>query len=223
MISSYQTQYEQQFEKNFSVEWGMQTLQALCSAYEEARAHCSSRFGDTGSCDLMSHYCREVFEHEWQKLSSEFPGMRAERKLNKRGTYSHTLISSGNMALTASSVPTPRSNPRYADFRSQYAANGQLSFFDEMESDPNIIYATLLFPPPKALVPAFVIVGFPTNDGRSYVERLNFLAMYSPTVESREVTDQEFPLHHAPVEEIPAPEMPRIRPRPQIAEAKELL
>lgn len=223
MISSYQTQYEQQFEKNFPVEWGIQTLQALCSAYEEARAHCSSRFGDKESRDITSHYCREIFEHEWRKLSSKFPGMRAESKLNKKGTYSHTLISSGNMVLTASSVPTPRSKPRYADFRNQYAANGQLSLFDKMESDLTIIYATLLFPPPKALVPAFVVVGFPTNDRRTYAERLDFLAMYSSIEESRESTGQEFPSHHAPVEEIPAPEMPRIRPRPQIVEAKELL
>lgn len=212
---------QEAFHQSFPEDWSINTLKVVEKAYQRAREHCSPPlFGQDEARDLKSHYCRAVFETEWRRLSNQYPGIKAESRLNRAGNYSHTYVKAGRIFLTASAVTSPENKPRRAEFRDFYNANGQLKLFEPNNAtDEEDIYAILLYGPPQSVAPGFVTIAFPSNHWHTYVERINLLALYPGTIstivpkaEPIEVDEPIIqPIEISPEEKIQEPQQPQIR------------
>lgn len=216
---------EQLFDECFPREWSIGAIEMLGKAWQGARSHCRSRiYGEDEGRDLLSHDCRARFETLLRRHSNSFDGITAESQYNKPRTYSHVVIKSRNLVLTASAVPTPRSKPRYADFRWTHNNNGQLDLFktpEEIEAKQKEVYGLLLYGPPQARLPSFLVVAFPGQNWVKYVESFDLMKKY-PGIISTPVSEEEeiaapivLPPHTAPEEKIQKDKKPRIRRQPK--------
>jgi hypothetical protein len=222
MNSSYCSSLEKLFSESIPEGWCLNILEALVCSYKETNKVCRSPyFGESEARDTRSHYLRGLFETKLRELSANYPGMAAESRPNKRRSYSHTWVKSGNLYLTASSVHTPKGKVRRADFRDIYQSNGQGELFETEKNlqSENPIYAILLYGSPQASFPSFLRIAFPSSHWDTYIESIDLIARY-PSVISRIVPVEEMQepsIEKLPEEIIQKPQTPGIRRLPKRA------
>ncbi len=129
-------------------------------------------------------------------LHNKYQGLAASTHVNSTGGWKYTLVSYGNIRMTASSVNTPSTTPRDSLFRNRYASS-QISFSENIEKgvfeldqlmtiEEGIIYALIIHGPavdnPK--LPAFVHIAFPNHNCSEYLDRINLFDEYPHVVSS---------------------------------------
>ena len=222
---------EQLFEDCYPPGWIIGAIKNLGEAWQGSRSHCRSMiYGEDEGRDLSSHDRRARFETLLRRHSNSFNGITAESRYNKPRTYSHVVIKSRNLILTASSVPTAKSIPRHANFRCTYNGNGQqelLKTAEEIEAEQKEVYALLLYGPPQANTPFFLQVAFPDTLWKNYIESFDLMKKY-PGVISTEVSEEidiSTPVipspQTAPEEKIKKDKKPFIRRHPKRAGEEE--
>jgi len=220
MASSYCSLFETVFNESLPVNWCLEILKAIDDAYKETNKTCRyPRFGEPEARDTRSHYLRGIVETRLKEVSSNYLCMTAESCLNKKRSSSHTLVKSGHLYLTASSVHTPTSKPRKAEFRDIYQSNGQGELFEtekNLQGD-NPIYAVLLYGSPQLYSPSFVRLAFPSHHWNKYVESIDLIAKFPDAISKFAQTEemQEPSIEKLPEEMIPQPQKPAIRRLPK--------
>ena len=219
MESSYCSQLESVFNDSVCEDWCLGVVGAIDDAYKETNKICRyPRFSEQAAHDTRSHILRGLIETRLEEISSDL-GMISESRPNRRRSYSHTWVKAGNLYLTASSVHTPQSKPRRADFRDIYQGNRQLEIFEaekNLQSD-DLVYAVLLYGSPQLSSPSFVRIAFPSRHWTKYVESIDLMARYPDAISKVAQTEemQEPSIEKLPEEMIPQPQKPVIRRLPK--------
>lgn len=206
------------------------SLEALDLAYQQTRMHMNN-FTPAEERDLRGHYLRAKFEQAWRENCGGIPNTTADVKSNSRHSYNHSCVRVGRLYLTASAVPNVTAKPRKADFRTTYAADGQLSLLEEPQvfsqdmGDP--IYAILIYGPSSSAFPQFAHIACPDRHNNRYVRMTDLLAKYPTVIDFGQSTREEYQeepipdIINSPDEQIQEPEIPGLRPTPRRAGAKE--
>jgi hypothetical protein len=126
-------------------------------------------------------------------LMGKYEGFEIRSKINSSRNYFYTLIDSPHIRMTVSYVRTPKAIPREAKFRSDYASI-QARFVERdnsfeivpPESCDKKLYTIILhgvFDKSHLYIPGFIYLGFPSDDCRSYITRINLTDKYRDTVQ----------------------------------------
>lgn len=126
-------------------------------------------------------------------LSGKYRDFEIISKANSRRNSYYTLISSPFINMTVSSVNSPKSVPREAKFRSDYASI-QTTFIpvDDVfkimppESCSKKLYAIILhgvIDKSNPYMPSFIRLGFPADDCKSYITTVDLCEKYKDVVQ----------------------------------------
>ncbi len=229
MQQSYTSVLEQIFQEDCPEELQIGILQALDLAYEVTRDCCRPpEFGLNEARDLRGHYLRAKFESEWGKLASGFPEVISESRPNVTNSSYHRWMKVGRIFLTASSVQARMQRPRPAQFRSDYADNGQLDLFEKPHFDDSGVYAVFIYGPTQAQAPSIGSVAFPNKNWTKYNEYIDLLLKYPGTINIPDLAETEYQeepvspgIRVTPEEIIQEPGTPGLRRRPAKAAGEE--
>jgi hypothetical protein len=163
-------------------------------AYRESHEHCDEHYPREQAFDLRPFERRAAFERNWQNLTARFPNVLARPTWND-GSY-HTKITAGRVVLTASSVPSPRSVVREAEFRKTYAQSSQHELFvknPEPPQDDALLYAILLHGPDVNDLkrPGFMTIAFPNSRCTEYVHAIDLFRKFADVEQAVRTNDVE--------------------------------
>jgi hypothetical protein len=155
-------------------------LQSLLSNYKEASRYCWKNFHPNQAKDLSGIYRRTLIEEQWSGMAELFPALRVEPKLYDHNTGTYNELTYGLIKLTQSCVAGPNEVPRYAEYRTTLAHNGQLKLFEVDESsgaeaDKRYLYSILThgvdLESENRSLPAFARIQFPNKHCTEYLDR----------------------------------------------------
>jgi hypothetical protein len=157
-------------------------LRLLAAEYRTAYEECKMFYPPEEAHDLRPHVRRAKIESKVRELAKSYPGVTATVEPNARRTGWHTVIRSGNVAMTISHVNQPSDMVRAADFRTTYAQDAQINMFGPDKPKPPrdaTLFAILRHGASKRTPrrPDFVRVGFPDEDCTHYVCDINIFAV----------------------------------------------
>jgi len=179
------SQLEQVFHENIEHNFQINMLHELNEAYEEAADYCRPpKYGLNEAADLRGHLIRASFETKFRKLASEYSGIKAESRLNSQKSYHHTVVKAGQLFLTASSVNKKGDKPRYAEFRNEYATNGQLHLFEDASCVDEEVYAIFRYGPLKAQTPSIATISFLNKEGSGFIENIDLIALHPGIIQA---------------------------------------
>jgi len=126
-------------------------------------------------------------------LTGKYGGFEIASRQNSSRNYYYTLIRSPYVVMTVSHVNSPKAVPREAKFRSEYASI-QARFVERNnsfeivppESCEKILYAIILHgtvDKSNLYIPGFIYLGFPSDNCKSYITRINLYDKYKDTVQ----------------------------------------
>jgi hypothetical protein len=184
-VESIADQLSRLLKSSFYGERAEQTLIALYQAYEQATELAGSSFMVPEAHDLLPHLRRAFMEQNWRTKMKLLPGVIAESAKVKGGGNFYTKATyDQRLTLTVSSADAPWCLPRHAVFRVGYAAGVQLDLFEKpLEKVDGPFYAIITHGPATGdseLPLDFCQIGFPDNEYRSFVHRVNLLREYAP-------------------------------------------
>ncbi|MBA2781521.1 MAG: hypothetical protein H0T74_01160 [Rubrobacteraceae bacterium] len=121
-----------------------------------------------------------MVEYQVRELSEDYPEISASAELNHGGTSYYTLLSSGNVFLTANAVEHPNMTVRKAMYCETYARASQPNLFGEPPEEGTILYGILLHGPDELnkTRPGFAHIAFPNKGCSGYVGRVNLFARF---------------------------------------------
>lgn len=127
-------------------------------------------------------------------LNNKYQGLKAISRINSVLNWRYTLISCGNIRLTASHVDSPMTSPRDSTFRNYFAScqyrfeenDGKLEPCHLMAIEDSIIYALIIHGPAidNPNIPAFIHIAFPNEQCSGYLDRINLFDQYPSLTES---------------------------------------
>jgi hypothetical protein len=186
-------------------------LSMLLHTYPSSHDDCGSGRAEPEVRDLYPHMRRAAVEGQLRQIAKEH-GITATVETNCKKSQNYTLLSSGNVLLTASAVENPNKIARPAVYRETYARTGELKLFGEEPPTTDTLYAILQHGPDpvnRAQLD-FAYVVFPDESYSQQVTRINLLEMF------RDVVDR----HRANVRNDAVSE-PDIRLRPNVKKGAE--
>ena len=155
------------------------TCKMVIGAYKQAFEYCESLFALQEAHDALPIVRRGLIEQNWRALANRSQGIKGTARTNKKRTNYHTHISAGPVILTESTVDSPSTIVKQADFRLSYAgAEQQLVLGDLVDSTQGShLFAILLHGahPKERTLPGFIHIVFPAADCNSYIDRINLL------------------------------------------------
>lgn len=136
---------------------------------------------------------RAMVEYQIRELAEGYPEISASAQLNYGGTSYYTLLSSGNVFLTANAVDHPNKTVRKAMFRETYARASQPNLFGEPPEEGTILYGILLHGPDELnkTRPEFAHIAFPNKDCSDYVGRVDLFGRFPELVSELWSIDEE--------------------------------
>lgn len=173
----------------FHVEFPDDLLRAICRqvvrGYQDAWQYCLDNYDFPQRHDVYPMMRRADIERNAATIVERFPPGTAVAVANRVGAAYHVRITSGRVRLTFSAVNERGQVVRPAIFRKQYASNSQTNLFDlgagADDQDDSALYAILLHGGTKKRpqIPAFMDIGFPDAECKSYVDTINLFARFS--------------------------------------------
>jgi hypothetical protein len=156
---------------------------ALPSIYADALAEleASAVIDAQDAVTLLPHYRRAMMETRFRREAID-AGLSAIVETTKNETARYSSVTANQIVLTASYVPQPNHQARFAAFRSDFATLNELleqgdffGFADQKSTDKKI-YCILLYggAATKESVNTFMEFAFPSPEGGGYVEHYPF-------------------------------------------------
>jgi hypothetical protein len=177
-------------------------VRLLFGAYKNSVQACQ-QFEKEEARDLLGYHRWIQVRHELRGLAGRFPGVQA---IPHRW---HTLLISGQIMMTASSVQDPHQPIRPANYRDAYITSSQLNLYEKEKPIPEgakfycILTHGHISNDPKR--PSFATIVFPEKDSNSNVHEINLFARFAPLVKTLRGEGGEPPLklRDVPVENQP--------------------
>jgi hypothetical protein len=168
-------------------------LRILATSYRGAHADCRVQFPAPEAHDLYPIMRRAMIEYQIRELAKSYPEISASAQPNHGGTSYYTLLSSGNVFLTANAVDHPNKTVRKAMFRETYARASQPNLFGEPPEEGTILYGILLHGPDELnkTRPEFAHIAFPNKDCSDYVGRVDLFGRFPGLVSELWSVDEE--------------------------------
>lgn len=183
-MGRFREEMEQDFLIAYSDDFLRDALRVLAASYRGAHADCSMQFPAPEAHDLYPIMRRAMVESQMRELTEGYPEISATSELNHGGTSYYTLLSSGNVFLTANAVENPEKPVRKAMYRETYARASQPNLFEEPPVEGAILYGILLHGPDELnkTRPEFVHIAFPNKDCSDYVGRVDLFGRFPDLV-----------------------------------------
>jgi hypothetical protein len=169
------------FDQQVPLKFQRAVLQSILSKYQEASRYCYKNFNHNQAKDLSGVYRRTLIEEEWNGMAQLFPALRVEPKYYDHNTGTYNELTYGLVKLTQSCVTGPNEVPRFAEYRSTLAQNGQLKLqFEAEQSNPTetnnrFLYSILThgvdLESKNRSLPAFARIQFPNAQCTAYLDR----------------------------------------------------
>jgi len=148
---------------------------AVVDGYKEAFDYCQGNFDKYQLHDLLPHMRKAAIERNILHCVKRFPYASAKSAPNQSYNCFHAIVKCGHAILTISAVNGPCQMVRNANFRKQYAIDGQFKMF--IEEEPaielnNNLYAILLHTPNEDFPsePGFINIRFPDASLKKYLD-----------------------------------------------------
>lgn len=178
------------FDQHVTTSLQRSFLKMVFECTKDASEHCFGSFDSRQVAkDVSGIYRRGLIEDKWAGLQPLHRGISVKPVWYQHFTGSYCELTSGSVKITQSCVLNPGEIPRYADFRSTLATNGQRKLFDsEDEEAAEFLYAILTYGidcnAKEREQVAFVKIEFPNvlcsapvDDGINLVSRYPDMAM----------------------------------------------
>jgi hypothetical protein len=164
----------------------------------------SYRTAFEGSLQFQKEEARDfIGYYRWIQIRSDLRGF-ADRfpRIQSIPKRFHTLIKSGQILLTASSIQDPEEILRHANYREAYSVSSQLDLFEQERPIPEdaLFYCILLHGHNSidTRQPSFAKIVFPDKECQTYVHEINLFTRYESLVK-----DLRKPLEETVEEEAP--------------------
>lgn len=187
--------YKDYFVSNFPKDGAEDILRYMHSAY-------SNNWKFLAVQELQSGPSKNVFPYNLNAhidsnllaLNNKYQGLKATSETNEARNWRYTLISYGNIRLTASNVDSPTTAPRDSSFRNYFAScqyrwdvhNGNLEPCQLTKIGDSFIYGLVIHSPAtdNPILPAFIHIAFPNESCSGYLDRINLFNEYPSLLES---------------------------------------
>lgn len=197
-MGRFREEMERDFLAAYSDDFLRDALRVLAGSYRGAHADCRMQYPPPEAHDLYPIVRRAMVEYQMRALAEDYPEVSASAELNHGGTSYYTLLSSGNVFLTAHAVEQPNKTVRKAMYRETYARASQPNLFDEPPEEGTILYGILLHGPDalNKTRPEFAHIAFPNKDCSDYLARINLYERFPGLVgelwsfEEEEIPDE---------------------------------
>jgi len=162
----------------------LDSAKCVIGAYAEAHQYVRDNYPGEEGHDLYPIVRRAMFERNWRIRLLRHKDVEVQAEHNAGSNCYHTRARVGRVVITASAVDRPSEMARDATFRRTLAQAAQLvlpGLPEVEEDDDGYLYAILIHGPLAAGIlrsPAFLHVGFPTPDCKSYVERIDLAEQF---------------------------------------------
>lgn len=192
-MGRFAAELREDFLAAYSDEFLQDVLRILASAYRGAFADCRSQFPVPEAHDLYPIVRRAMIEHQLREITNDYPEIRASAELNHGGTSFYTLLSSGNVYLTANAVEHRNKPVRKAMFRETYARVSQPNLFGEPPEEGTVLYGLLLHGADELnkARPEFVHIAVPNKDCSEYLARVDLFDRFPKPVNDLWSIDEE--------------------------------
>ncbi len=196
-MASYGDEIARQFLRAYSDDFLQDGIRLLHTAYRGSHEECRSSHAAPEAHDLYPHVRRARIEGQLRGLA-RMHGITASAERNHAGTSNYTLLTSGNVLLTANAVDHPNVIVRRAVFRETFARASQLKLFgdEEVPEQPSkgpLLYAILLHGPDvlNRAVPEFAHIVFPDETCQQYAARINLFDRFRTLVDELRGVEEE--------------------------------
>jgi hypothetical protein len=182
MAAKSESEILESFNSSVPDEFCRQVLRRGFGGYQAANLRCSE-FPLNEKHDLLPHVRRALFESDLRSIAKQFH-FTASAELNKTKNSYHTMVLAGQIALTASAVPSPDIIVRPAKFRGVLAATSQMNLYNEEEEEEGYIYGIIIHGPneDKPFQPGFCRIVFPDRNVEAYVYEIDLFSKYQALV-----------------------------------------
>ncbi len=174
-MGRYRAEVEWHFLNAFPGDFLRDAARVLPTAYRAAHEECKANYPPPIAHDHYPQLRYAMIERELLAIAENYAEITASSEPNSTGNSYYTLLSCGNVFLTANAVDHPNRLIRYARFRNTYAQASTPTLFGEPPQEGDILYGILLHGPTDSAYPEFARVAIPNRDCSEYVGGVDLL------------------------------------------------
>jgi hypothetical protein len=181
---AFTEELESIFDDSFEKQTQEALMKCLFSAYGGSYEKCYKEFPKEEAHDLLPFYRWIRLRTELRGLEGRFGEIETTSEPNGPAPSYHLVVKTNRVILTVSSVDGPRSLPRPALYRIEYANTHQLDLFKPVENSK--VYAILIHGPKQGdkRQPGFAQIGFPAKGFEYYIHRIDLFSKFNALVKS---------------------------------------
>jgi hypothetical protein len=160
----------------------MDITQSINAAYRDVSARQSRELQWHQHHDLYAQELRVIIDKNLIDLAQRRRDISALIDSNKNKSSYFTLLTCGRYKLTVSAVQNNSRMPRKSQYRDLFSQDSQVDLalpgFQKNFRPDGYIYGIILHGPRLVQQPSFINLGFPDNQCKRFVEKIDLLALY---------------------------------------------
>ena len=193
---------------DFPEDLAIKTIDTLFRSYKMSDELSEKSFEKSEYHYILPHVRRSFFEQNWRNAMEKIHCVNTMVESTRGGKHEYTVVSYGNLYLTASYLRERHLFPRASEFRKRYSFTPQLPFLfhdETIDKSDNGVYALLIHGPDLNYKNVgFAFWGIPDPGYKFFTSKLDLFAEFSEAVDRNKQAIIESPepeVHQRAIEE----------------------